>query len=311
MAFGASCGSGSSQSHAPTSSSPAVTTTTVTPLVACGAKRTFTYASYSGVDPNQNRLDVYAPPADAHGCTGRPLVVWVHGGGWNSGDKSEYMPDKVALFNGAGYVFASINYRLTDKTLAQPAPQYPVHDRDAADAIAWLVHHAPDIGVDPSRVAVIGHSAGGGIVAALSTDEQYLGHDHLTLRSIVCAGSMDGEGYDITAGATTSPPEVQTGYRNAFGNDPAVWKAASPIEHVAADKGIPRFFIAARGTDWRAAQHLAFIDALRNAGVPTTVLDARALEHADLATDVGAPGDTVVTPPLMDFLGGCFAPTTR
>ena len=50
---------------------------------------------------------------------------------------------------------------------------------------------------------------------------------------------------------------------------------------------------------------------LRKAGVPTTVLDARALEHADLATDVGAPGDTVVTPPLMDFLGGCFAPTTR
>jgi hypothetical protein len=54
------------------------------------------------------------------------------------------------------------------------------------------------------------------------------------------------------------------------------------------------------------AQHTAFIQALQHAGVPTTVLDATELEHADLTTLVGAPGDTMVTPALMDFLGGCF-----
>ena len=52
---------------------------------------------------------------------------------------------------------------------------------------------------------------------------------------------------------------------------------------------------------------MAFITALRAAGVPTTVLDSRALEHADLTTLVGAPGDTLVTPALMDFLATCFA----
>ena len=119
---------------------------------------------------------------------------------------------------------------------------------------------------------------------------------------------MDGEGYDVVAGATTSPPDVQVGYRNVFGSDPNGWAQASPIRHVAPGKGIPSFFVAARGNDWRFAQHLAFIGALRTAGVPTTVLDATSLEHADLTTQIGAPGDTLVTPELMAFLAGCYAP---
>jgi len=274
--------------------------------VACGTRSTVTYASYPGVDPNLTSLDVYIPPAGDHGCVGRPMVVWVHGGAWTGGDKSEYMDDKIALFNGEGYVFASVNYRLTDPGLPTPAPRYPVHDQDTADAVAWLVHHAGEIGGDAGRVAVLGHSAGGGITAAITTDGQYLGRDDLQLGAIVCAGSMDGEGYDVVAGASTSPPDVQPIYTDAFGTDPAVWAEASPTPHVAAGKGIPKYFVAARGSDWRVTQHLAFIDALRQAGVPTTVLDSRELEHADLTTLVGAPGDTIVTPALTDFLGGCF-----
>ena len=234
------------------------------------------------------------------------MVVWVHGGGWAGGDKSEFMTDKVPLFNGAGYVFASVNYRLTDTDSVPPAPQYPVHNQDTADAIAWLIHHAAEIGGDAKHVAMLGHSAGGGIVAAVTTDDRYLGQDSLQLDAVVCAGSMDGEGYDVVAGATTSPPEWQTVYTDAFGTDPKVWADASPINHVAAGKGIPRYFVAARGSDWRSAQHQAFIDALQKAGVATTVLDATELEHADLTTLVGAAGDTLVTPALMDFLGGCF-----
>ena len=234
-------------------------------------------------------------------------MVWVHGGGWAGGDKSEFMEDKIPLFNGAGFVFASVNYRLTDESLNPPGPQYPVHNQDTADAVAWLIEHADQLGVDPSRVAVLGHSAGGGITAAITTDEQYLGRHGLPLDTVRCAGSMDGEGYDVTAGATTAPPEWRPTYTTAFGTDPAVWAEASPINHVTAGKGIPRYFIAARGVDWRLQQHVAFVTALRQAGVAVTVLDARQLEHADLTTLVGSPGDTIVTPALMDFLGGCFA----
>ena len=86
----------------------------------CGSKQTFAYASVPGVDPDLTSLDVYTPPSSDGGCTAPALVVWVHGGGWTEGDKSEYMDDKVPLFNGAGYVFASINYRLTDTRSPRP-----------------------------------------------------------------------------------------------------------------------------------------------------------------------------------------------
>ena len=84
---------------------------------------------------------------------------------------------------------------------------------------------------------------------------------------------FNGEGYDVVAGATTSPSEYQPVYTDAFGADPAVWEEASP---------------------------------LRQARIPTTVLDSRELGHADLTTLVGAPGDAIVTPALADFLGVCF-----
>jgi acetyl esterase/lipase len=271
------------------------------------SKRTVQYASISGVDANLTSLDVYEP-ASSRSCAKRPIVVWMHGGGWATGDKSEYMTDKIPLFNGAGYVFASVNYRLTDKTdPSNPHPQWPVHDQDAADALAWIIHHASDLGGDVRKVAVLGHSAGGGIVAAISVDPRYLGKSNLGLDAIRCAGSMDGEGYDVVAGATAAPPEWQPTYTAAFGTDPATWETASPIRYVAADKGIARYFLAARGDDWRLGQHIAWYQALEAAHVPVTVLDSRTLEHTDLTTAVGAPSDTVVTPALMDFLAGCFS----
>jgi arylformamidase len=270
------------------------------------SKRTVHYNSTDGVDPDLTSLDLYEP-ASSGSCAKRPIVVWVHRGGWAGGDKAEFMEHKIPLFNGAGYVFASVNHRLTDTSdPAYPHPQWPVHDQDTADALAWIVHHADEFRGDTRKVAVLGHSAGGGIVAAITTDARYLTKDGLTLSAVRCAGSMDGEGYDITAGATTSPPEWQPTYTTAFGHDRAVWQEASPTRYVAPDKGIPRYFIAARGIDWRLAQHVAFYEALQAAQVPVTVLDATSLEHADLTTAVGAPADTSVTPALMDFLTGCF-----
>ncbi|HWS47123.1 MAG TPA: alpha/beta hydrolase [Acidimicrobiia bacterium] len=297
-----SSGTNDTSSSATTNST---TPPTTAPCRSAAAAQTHRYASYEGVDPNLTSLDLYLP-AVTEPCQARPLVVWVHGGSWGGGDKKDFIADKVTLFNGAGYAFASVNYRLTDADVPNPW-RWPVHDQDGADAVAWLVHHASEFGIDRARVAVLGHSAGGGIVAAISADARYLGHMQLPLDAITCAGSMDGEGYDVVAGNTTSPPEYRPIYADAFGTDPAVWAEASPIRYVAANKGIPHYFVAARGPEWRMQQHRAWIDALKKAGVPVTVLDAQQLEHSDLAVDVGAPGDTIVTPALMSFLQGCFA----
>ncbi len=286
---------------APSTSAPPVQS------VPCGSAETVQYSQHDGVSPELNSLDVHTPPPDANGeCTGRPLVIWIHGGGWTEGDKASGIDDKVRLFTGAGYVFASVNYRLTDPNIVPAAPRHPVHDQDAADAVAWLLSHADEIGADPDRVAVLGHSAGGGITAAITTDDTYLSSHGLDVGAIRCAGSIDGEGYDVTRGATHPDPNVNITYLNAFGDDPAVWATASPVNNVRAGAGIPDFFVAARGTPMRLDLHGEFVEALRSADVAVTVVDARELDHAEVSDDIGAPGDTVVTPVLMEFLGGCL-----
>ena len=288
---------------------PATTTVApaATPLIPCGAKATVQYANHDGVAANLNSLDVWRPPAGADDCSNRPLVVWVHGGGWTGGDKADAFSDKADFFTAAGYAYASVNYRVTAKPPAVPTPQYPVHNNDAADAIAWLVDHASELGVDPDRIVLMGHSAGGGIVAAITTDESYLETRGLELDAIRCAAQIDGEGYDVTYGATHPDPLVYETYLIAFGDDPAVWEAASPVTYIAPDKGIPANFVAARGPEGRMHMNNELIEALRAADVPVTVFDAQSLTHETVATNLGAPGDTTITPVVMDFIEDCFA----
>ena len=214
------------------------------PSIPCGGTATEQYAVHDGVPATLNSLDIYRPASVDGTCSDRPLVVWVHGGGWTEGDKTDDIEDKTRLFTEAGFAFASINYRLTDITIDPPAPAYPVHDQDAADAVAWLVAHAAALGIDTHRIALLGHSAGGGIVAAITTDESFLRGHGLDLDAIGCAASIDGEGYDVTVGATHPDPFVHTTYLNAFGDDPTTWATASPMTHIAAGKGIPEYFVA-------------------------------------------------------------------
>jgi acetyl esterase/lipase len=301
VALTAACSSSAKPAATPTTTAPE-------PLIACGGKTTVHYAKYDGVDPNLNSIDVWRPPAGKDGqCSNRPLVVWIHGGGWTGGDKVDYIPDKVKLFTGAGYAFASVNYRLTNIEVDPPKPAYPVHNKDAADAMAWLIAHAPELGVDVTHVAVLGYSAGGGILGAITTDASYLGAHNLKLTAIRCALDIDGEGFDVPYGATHPDPHVHTSYTNIFGHDPATWKQASPMTHIAADKGIPEYFVAARGPSGRMYEHNEFIKALRAAGVPVTVYDAQGLDHETVSAYIGKPGDNTITPPLMAFITKCFA----
>jgi len=102
-------------------------------------------------------LDLYLP-AKADGPL--PLVVWVHGGGWQGGSK-EGGPALPLLAD--GYAVASINYRLS-----QHAP-FPAQIHDCKAAVRWLRAHAAEYQLDPDRVGAWGGSAGGHLVALLGT----------------------------------------------------------------------------------------------------------------------------------------------
>jgi len=105
----------------------------------------------------RNRLDLYLPEKSAGP---RPLVVWIHGGGWQGGSK-EGCP--VVGFVAQGYVAASINYRLSQHAV------FPAQIEDCKAAIRWLRTHAAMYGIDPDRIGVWGASAGGHLVALLGT----------------------------------------------------------------------------------------------------------------------------------------------
>lgn len=102
----------------------------------------------------RQKLDLYLPA----GAKGAPLVVWIHGGGWQNGSKER--PPALALLE-RGYAIASINYRLSGHAL------FPAQIEDCKAAIRWLRVHAAEFGYDPERIGVWGSSAGGHLVAML------------------------------------------------------------------------------------------------------------------------------------------------
>lgn len=261
------------------------------------------YRTVEGVDPNMTSLDVYEPAARGK-CKPAPIVMWVHGGGWMIGNKRHAVADKVRLFNEAGYVFISVNYRLTDTSAAEPV-QFPTHNEDVAAAVAWVVEHAADYGGDPDRIALLGHSAGAAIVASVGTDERYLAEYDLDLSALRCVVPIDTEGFDVAASAA-SPGRLGSIYRAVFGDDPATWEEASPLQHVEAGKHIPDMLLVERGFATRRAKAEQFAAALRAAEVDVTIVDADGLTHADVNKLIGAPGDDVMTPAVTTFLDGCF-----
>lgn len=110
------------------------------------------------------RLDAYrSPSADA----ARPVIVFFHGGGWDSGSKRQYRFVAEALLT-RGYLVVVPEYRRF------PEGRFPGFVEDAAQAVAWAHAHAPEYGGDARRLFLMGHSAGAQIAAMLNYDQRYL-----------------------------------------------------------------------------------------------------------------------------------------
>jgi arylformamidase len=133
-------------------------------------KRNIPYA-----DPPHERqvLDVYSP-RDAKRL---PVVFWIHGGGWVTGDKSS-VQIKPKAFMDRGFVFVSTGYRLL------PNVDMATIVRDIAKSIRWVHDHIAEYGGDPERLFVMGHSAGAQLAALVCTDDRYLKAEGLSLAII-------------------------------------------------------------------------------------------------------------------------------
>lgn len=133
----------------------------------------------------RQRLDVYAPVRMSER---RPIAVFLYGGGWERGRKWDYGWVAQALA-ARGYVVVLPDYRL------YPQVRFPAFLEDSAQAVRWAVDHAPAYGGDPSRVLLLGHSAGAYNAVMLGLEPSYLtaaGVDPQVIRGVVgIAGPYD------------------------------------------------------------------------------------------------------------------------
>jgi acetyl esterase/lipase len=263
--------------------------------------RTEAYASAPGVDPDRLSLDVYRPLVGER-C---PIVMWVHGGGWHVGDRSNnVIATKAAWFTERGSVFVAINYRLASPDGG--AVMWPTMGVDVAQAVRWVVDNAESIGADPADLALVGHSAGAHLASAVAVDPDLLGSVGLDRSVVRCVVVLDTAAYDLTRPMYLARPLVL----NAFGGDPEVLADASPLVQLERHGGpVADTLVVVRGSRRRVLQSQEYADAVRSSGAAAEVFDAGQLSHEDVNRLLGVPGDDVVTPVVAAFLDRCVPAT--
>ena len=165
-----------------------------------GVRRIGTGVAYGG-DPRQ-RMDILAPTAAP--ARPWPVLVFFYGGGWDSGERSQYRWAAHSLA-AHGFVVAIPDYRLV------PTVQFPGFIEDAAAATARMGETAARYGGDPARLGVIGHSAGAHLAMMIALDRRYMaaaGAPELIRAAAGLAGPYDFLPFDVPASI------------NAFGRAP-------------------------------------------------------------------------------------------
>lgn len=253
-------------------------------------------------------LDVYAPA----GAKKRPVVFWIHGGGWETGDKSD-VKHKPQAFADRGFVFVSTNYRLL------PHVDMGTIIRDVAKAVRWTHDHVAAYGGDPRRILIMGHSAGAQLAALLCTDDRYLKAEGLSLGIVKGCVPVDGDTYDlpliIETGAarrkSLGQPDPKFGHYQKFGSDPVKHRDFSAVNHVAKGKKIPPFLLlhVDHHVD-TTAQAVRLRDELRSAGLRADTFAAPNTNHVQLNDNLGIPDDPA-TKVLFEFVKAAIFKSVR
>jgi acetyl esterase/lipase len=223
---------------------------------------------------DRQKLEVYEPPGapSPAGPHDRPVVVFFYGGSWQNGDRGDYMFVGEAL-SSRGFVAVLPDYR------TWPDIRFPGFMEDAAAAVRWARDHAARFGGDPSRIFLMGHSAGAHIAVLLATDGHYLGAQQMSKRDLSGVIGLAGP-YDFL-------PLIDPVLQEVF---PASLRAASqPVNFVSGDE--PPMFLAAgkRDTTVDPGNTDRLATRLRAAGDRVEVKHYPLVGHALLVAALAAP----------------------
>lgn len=246
---------------------------------------------YADTPHERQVLDVYSS-SSGEKC---PVIVWIHGGGWAAGDKSQ-MTRKPRTFVDAGYVFIAPNRRFV------PEASLREITADTAKAIRWAHEHAREFGGDPDTIFVMGHSSGANLAALVSTDARYLEAEGLPLSTIKGCAPLDGGMYDVPAqvAASASDAARTATYHERYG-DIDGQRDMSPAAHVRKGRNIPPFLIFHIDHPFTKTQSQEFAKKLREAEVPVELYYAEDKTHATLNSEIGLP-DNKPTAAIFRFL---------
>ncbi|TML14312.1 MAG: alpha/beta hydrolase [Actinobacteria bacterium] len=238
---------------------------TTVPAVAEAPREQFdlAYATQS----TAQRLDIRLPP---EGQGPFPLIVWVHGGGWERGDRGLHPQHPALALVTAGYAVASIDYRLRSEAI------FPAQIADVKAAIRYLRANAAALRIDPTRIGAWGDSAGGHLVALLGTsgdvapfDDPALGNQGYSSRVQAVVdwyGPASFTTFDTQLAADQCAKRIAGSESTesrlvgaSIAVRPDLARAASPITYVSADD--PPFLIEQGKKDcavpWQQSQELA------------------------------------------------------
>ena len=256
--------------------------------------RELCYVGTDDCDTGKHRLDFYLP-ASKHW----PVVVFIHGGNWDSGDKSlrvggaDVYANIGRYFATQGIGVAVINYRL------QPATDWRAQVDDARQAVRWVHAHAATYGGRPDALFVMGHSAGGYLAAFVALDST---GDHATpVQGAIC---VSGAGLDLSDARTYALGEDPRYYAKRFQSRDtrSAWQAvASPVHY--AHPGAPPFLILFAGGEKPALQRQARVleQALNRVGVENSVVVVPGESHSRMVLTLSRP-DKHSVPAIMAFI---------
>ena len=245
-----------------------------------------------GDDPKQ-KLDVYTPTKAVHG---RPVVVYVHGGGLVRGDKDEENTNGLinsnvpVYFAHHGMVGVNLNYRLV------PSIKYPAGGEDVANAMKWLHANIAHYGGNPDEIFVIGHSAGGFHLGTYLYDGKVNDNAPQIAGAIFLSGVVDSD---------REGPRVEV-TRQYLGEDKSKWETMAPYARIDTYKGkrVPTFIINAQLDPTEielrgGVDHFAKLCALDKAC--PRYYQAQSMNHLSTSLSLGT-GDDSLGPQMRDFI---------
>ena len=207
------------------------------------------------------RLDVWRPAGPVER---RPVVIFFYGGGWVAGDRHAY-GFAARAFARSGFVTVVPDYRKV------PEVHFPAFLQDAAEAVKWTRDHIADYGGDPTRIALVGHSAGAYAVAMLALDQSWLRAEGVDPHIVRAAVGLSGP-YDFY-------PWTSDQARAALGNaaDP---HQTQPITFARADAPPMLLVTSDKDGTVRPRNAIRLADRLHALGARATLIEYRGLDHA-------------------------------